>query len=107
MSKYESLNHMPLTLFFFFAQEEIPAGLTLERIEDGAAEMRNGDDFAIKLILVPAPPPDAFTETGKISGSIDQSASEAKNQEILDLAEQTGPKVQEEPVASEIQVCTL
>ena len=106
MYKYESLSCMPLTLFFL-AQEDIPAGLTLERIQDGAAEMRNGDDFTIKLILVPAPPPDASTETGKTSGSIDQSASEAKNPENLVTAEETGPKVQEELLASEIQVCSF
>lgn len=38
-------------------QEDLPAGLILEKVENGAAEMRNGEDFAIKLILVPAPPP--------------------------------------------------
>ncbi len=38
-------------------QEELPPGLKVVSIADGAALVRKGDDFDAKLILIPAPPP--------------------------------------------------
>jgi hypothetical protein len=38
-------------------QEELPSGLMVVGIADGAALVRIGDDFEAKLILIPAPPP--------------------------------------------------
>lgn len=37
-------------------QEKLPEGLHVKRIANGAAELQDGGDYEVKLILVPAPP---------------------------------------------------
>ncbi len=36
-------------------QADIPVGMRVLKITDGAAMLRSGDDFEVKLILIPAP----------------------------------------------------
>ena len=43
-----------LSVWLASLQEQLPRGLRVARVADGAAELRSGDEYEIKLILVPA-----------------------------------------------------
>ena len=44
-----------LSVWLAAMQEQLPRGLRVARVADGAVELRSGDEYEVKLILVPAP----------------------------------------------------
>ena len=44
-----------LSVWLASMQEQLPRGLRVTRVANGAAELRSGDEYEVKLILVPAP----------------------------------------------------